>query len=136
MSTGGMLPCCFVCKWAKKDLQESIPPKDKNPLIEPIACQRHSFFVWLPSSHVCADLGDPYDNSGLSKFAEREQLENGSIYAWLTFSYRTKKHPNLPQYHSECIKLAPFSQYSNWTLDQKKEFYTQTRNSREKELMN
>jgi hypothetical protein len=87
MPNCGIHPSCFVCKWAKKDESKPIDRVGNNPLIEPIECQRHDFTVWLPSSHVCADLGDPYDGSGLSTFAESAKLENGKVYAWLEFGY-------------------------------------------------
>ena len=134
MPNGGIHPSCFVCKWAKKD--ESIPshPIENNPLIVPIECLQHGFVVWLPSSHVCANLGDPYNGSGLSTFAESAKLESENVYAWLEFGYRTKEHPHIPQYHHELVKLASFQDFSVWTLEQKQNAYYQARNQKEQEL--
>ncbi|NUM43270.1 MAG: hypothetical protein HUU38_01075 [Anaerolineales bacterium] len=134
MPNGGMMPSCFLCKWAKKDTPKPIDPKEKNPLIEPIQCQQHGIAIWLPSSHVCANLGDPYDGSGLSTFAEEVGLESKYIYAWLEFSYRTQEHPQIPQYHHEFVQLAPFEVFSHWTLEEKMNAYNQARKKKEKEL--
>src|SRR5690349_8681458 len=117
MPNGGVHPSCFVCKWAKKDTSKPLHPENNNPLIEPIDCQQHGFAVWLPSSHVCANLGDPHDGSGLSTFAENAKLENGNIYAWLEIGYRTKEHPQIPQYHHELVKLVSFKEFLDWTLE-------------------
>ena len=121
MPNGGMKPSCFVCKWAKKDISKFTEPAAKNPLVDLIECQQHNFVVWSPASHVCANLGDPYDGSGLSTFAENAELETGSVYAWIEFGYRSKEYPNIPQYHHELIKLASFQEFSAWTLEQKKD---------------
>ena len=134
MPNGGMLPCCFVCRWSKKDTSRPVHPQDNNPLIEPIECLQHEFAVWLPASHVCANLGDPYDGSGLSTFAERAGLESGHLYAWLEFGYRTHEHPHIPQYHHECIRLASFKEYSSWSVEEKKNAYAQARDQKEREL--
>src|SRR5450432_337581 len=120
MPNGGIVPSCFVCKWAKKDTSRPIHPTDNNPLTEPIECQQHRFTVWLPADHVCANLGDPYDRSGLSTFAERAGLESGSVYAWLVFG-PTPEHPHISLYHHECVKLASFQEFSSWTVEQRSE---------------
>jgi hypothetical protein len=135
MPNGGVQPSCFVCKWAKKDTSKPIHPENNNPLIQPIDCQQHDFAVWLPSSHVCANLGDPYDGSGLSTFAENAKLEIEYIYAWVEFSYRTQEHPQIPQYHHELVKLASFQEFSDWTLEQKESAYHQARKEKEQELL-
>src|SRR5258708_29700376 len=103
-----MLPCCFTCKWSKRDVTRAPDPIENNPLIEPIECQQHTFGVWLPSQHVCADLGDPCDDpdSGLSTFARQAHLESGYVYAWFQHSYRTKEHPHIPQYAPDYVKFA------------------------------
>jgi hypothetical protein len=59
----------------KKDTSKFTKPVAKNPLVDPIECQQHDFWVWSPASHVCANLGDPYDGSGLSTFAENAEQE-------------------------------------------------------------
>jgi hypothetical protein len=81
MPNGGIKPSCFVCKWARKDLSEQTHTKDSNPLIGPIEFQLHGFTVWLPADHFCANLGDPKDNSGISRFVEQAGIEAGSVYA-------------------------------------------------------
>jgi hypothetical protein len=134
MPNGGIHPSCFVCKWAKKN-ESPIHPVENNPLIEPIECQQHGFAVWLPSSHVCADLGDPYEESGLSTFAESANLKEGKVYAWLEFGYRTKEYPQIPQYHHELVELASFQDFSIWTLEQKQTAYYQARNQKEQDLL-
>ena len=128
MPNGGVQPSCFVCKWAKKDTSKPFHHTDNNPLIEPIECQQHGFAVWLPSSHVCADLGDPYDGSGLSTFAEKAGLESKYVYAWLEFGSQ------ISLYHHELVKLASFLEFSNWTLEQKQGNYAQARDKREHKL--
>jgi hypothetical protein len=135
MPNGGIHPSCFVCKWAKKDEPKLVHPVKNNPLIEPIECQQHGFAVWLPSSHVCADLGDPYEESGLSTFAESAKLEKENVYAWLEFGYRSKEHPQIPQYHHELVQLASFQDFAAWTLEQKQHAYHQARNKKEQELL-
>jgi hypothetical protein len=135
MPNGGVQPSCFVCKWAIKNTSKSPQPSDNNPLIEPIECPQNGFAVWLPSSHVCTKLGDPYDGSGLSTFSEEAGLESGSIYAWLEFGYRTKEHPSMPQYHHELVKLASFHEFAGWTLEQKQSVYSQARTKKEQELL-
>ena len=134
MPNGGIQPSCFVCKWAKKNTSKPIHPVDNNPLIEPVECQQHGFTVWLPSSHVCADLQESADESGLSTFAEQAGVEPGSVYVWLEFGYHTPEHPQIPQYHHELVKLAVFQQFSRWTLEQKQRAFAQAREKKEQEL--
>ena len=135
MPNGGISPSCFVCTWAKRESPNPDHPVHFNPLIEPIECQQHGFTVWLPSSHVCANLGDPYHESGLSSFAEKAGLEGGTVYAWLVFGYRTQEHPQIPQYHHELVKLASFQEFTGWTLEQKQSAYDQARTEKEQELL-
>ena len=132
MPNGGMKPSCFVCKWAKKDMSKSVT---KNPFLEPIECQKHDCWVWSPTVHVCANLGDTYGGSGLSTFAENAELKTGAIYAWIEFSYQSKEHPNIPQYHHELIKLASFQEFAAWTLEQKKNAYHRQSAQKEQELL-
>src|SRR5262245_43337837 len=134
MPNGGVQPSCFVCKWAKRDRSKPIHPEHNNPLIEPIECEKHGFAVWLPSAHVCADLGDPYDGSGLSTFAETAQLANGFVYAWLEVSLRGKEAPEIPQYRLELVKLAKFQDFSSLTLEQKESAYQEAGRKSEQEL--
>jgi hypothetical protein len=132
-----MSPCCFVCKWSKKNTTRPIDPKNNNPLIEPLECLQQGFAVWLPSAHVCANLGDPSAESGsrLSAFVEQAGLESGSLYAWLQFSYAAPEAPTSLLYHHECVRLASFEEFSAWTLLEKQQAYAQKRKQREQELL-
>lgn len=132
MPNGGVMPSCFVCKWANKKLP---PSEGSNPLLEPIECQQNGFEVWLPSSHVCSKLDDPYEGGGLSTFAASAGLKDGIVYGWLEIGYRTKEHPHIPQYHHELVELAPFREFSSWTLEQKQKAFGQTMNKKEQELL-
>ena len=108
MPNGSVLPSCFVCKWAKK--------YKKEPNL--IDCQQYGFSVWLPLSHVCTNLGDPYEGSGLCTFAEDVGLEGDKMYAWFDFSYRTSEAPSIPQYRHELVPLTSFQEFSNWTIEE------------------
>jgi hypothetical protein len=136
MPNGGVMPSCFICKWAKKDDSKPIHPVENNPLKDPIECQQHGFKVWLPSSHVCANLGYPYDESGLSTFAKDVGLESNIIYAWFQFQYRTQESPTIPQHHHELIKLAGFQEFSKWTIEDKEKVFRHRRNKKQQELTN
>lgn len=128
MPNGGVLPSCFVCKWAKEKTSER-----KLDLIE---CQKHGFAVWLPMSHVCINLGDPYDGSGLSTFAEDAELKSNIVYVWLQFQYRTQDAPTIPQYHHELVELTTFQEFSKWTIEEKEESFRLARKMKEQELTN
>ena len=126
MPNGGIQPSCIVCKWANR--VQSAPPYDH------VECRKHHFSVWLPQSHVCQDLDDPYDGSGLSTFADGEGLENNFIYAWLEFQYRTEDVPKIPQYRHELVKLASFQQFSEWITEEKESAFHKARKRKAQEL--
>ena len=127
MPNGGILPSCFVCKWAKRN--ESGEPFD------PIECQQHGFVVWSPSSHVCRNLSGSNDERGLSQFVEKEKLESENMYAWFQFSYSVSESPTLPLYHHELVKLASFQEFSGWTLEEKTKIFRQKQDERKNELL-
>jgi hypothetical protein len=133
MPNGGLLPSCFVCKWAKRD-PSIVIDAEHNPLIEPVECLQHGFAVWLPAHHVCANLGDSYSGSGLATFAEGAGLEIGSIYAWLEVVYRTPEIPDIPQYHQTFVKLASLPEFSGWSLDEKQSAYARAATENRREL--
>jgi len=135
MPNGGVKPSCFVCKWASKSISRQPFTMDKNPITKPIECIKNGFSVWLPSNHVCANLGDNHEESGLSTFVKSTRIDRKAVYAWLEFSYQTEEHPHTPQYRHELVKLASFQEFSAWTLEQKQNAYAQAKNKKEQELI-
>lgn len=103
MPNGGILPSCFVCKWAERN--------ESGNLIDPIECQRHGFVVWLANVHVCSDLTGENEEPGLNSFVEEENLESEFMYAWFQFSHRAQQSPTLPLYHHELVKFASFQEF-------------------------
>src|SRR5262245_36241801 len=123
MPNGGMLPCCFICQWAKRD-------EDNLSLVTPITCQQHSFAVWLPARHFCSELSD--SSEGAHYFTEDENISSNHMYAWIEIQYRTTEYPNLPQYYHEFLPLATLSTYAAWSEDEKKAAYRELHKAKSK----
>ena len=125
MQNGGLMPSCFVCKW-KKELTGG-----EDPLLKQIHCEKNGFDVLLPTFHFCSSI-DGY--TGLRDFSAREKIEPDTVYVWAEVSYRTSLYPTLPQYYHEYAKLAPFSEYTKWTDDQKRQAFQSIHNTVQKKL--
>jgi len=125
MPNGGMLPCCFICKWAKRD-------EENLRVVNPIGCQKHGFAVWLPGRHFCAKLTD---NSGdIHSFVETRRIVDSDVYAWIELQYRTAEYPDLPQHYHEFLPLASLETYTTWSEAEKKAAYGRLYEAKQKEF--
>jgi hypothetical protein len=128
MPIGGILPSCFVCKWAK--------PHESGEPFNPIECQKYALVVSSPSVYVCSDLTGTNEETGLKSFVKEENLESEIMYAWFQFSYRVPESPTLPLYHHELVKLASFQEFSRWSPENQVKIFRQRQEERKNELLN
>jgi hypothetical protein len=125
MPNGGMLPCCFICKWAIRDEQNL-------SLINPVACQKHGFAVWMPTRHFCAKLTDT--SGAVHSFVKTRSIDSSDVYAWIELQYRTAEYPDLPQYYHEFLPIASLETYTAWSEAEKQAAYRRLYEVKQKEF--
>ena len=109
MPNGGMMPCCWVCRWG---ISQSIQEPS-------VICERHHLTTYLPLATFCSELALQSDDSQRRYFSGKEfDPKPGIMYEWLQIAYTDVKHPGIPQYYHEPADIAPVREYSTWSKQQ------------------
>ena len=115
MPNGGVMPSCFICSKAQKQGQAETDDERLVQLRKPYRCTLYDFDVLHPMTYVCAELSVAYKNDAIAEFADRNGLEGGWLYEWLTFSHPSPLNPQIPEYQHVLEPVGPIEAVRAWS---------------------
>src|SRR5579859_1365730 len=114
MPNGGLLPSCWVCRWAYRGEtdRQTIPShlhraaQGETDLC-PIQCRLHQLVVYDSMSAFCADLSEN-QSPGLAEFIKKQQFTPQMMYRWLGM------------YDPEPVAVTTLEEYATWSPERQR----------------